>query len=140
MTRLLTQCFRDFADRKETTLPALKEIHLNYPSGVNDAYTNRCTGWPTLKAGVVLHLESWPHSESLLWARAVWPNFCSMIIVFPSFIIREQDMHLVLRLFDPLSQARENRKTLSLYTAYLTKHNPRLDSAKETEYIAFTAT
>ena len=61
--------FWDFAAKKETTLPALKEIHLICPDGADDAYKDHCTRLlaETQKAGVDLHLEPWPHSGALRW-------------------------------------------------------------------------
>lgn len=51
--------FRDFASRKQTMLPALKEIHLNCPDDADDAYKRKCTDLiaQTQKVGVNLYLE-----------------------------------------------------------------------------------
>lgn len=67
--KALDVMFRDFAARKETTLPALKEIHLVCPNGADDAFKNHCTRLlaETQKVGVDLHLEPWPHSGALTW-------------------------------------------------------------------------
>ncbi len=67
--KALDAMFRDFPARKETTLPALKEIHLICPSGADDAYKDHCTRLlaETQEAGVVLLLEPSPHSGSLTW-------------------------------------------------------------------------
>ena len=67
--KALDVLFRDFASRKETTLPALRGIHLICPTGADDAYKDRCTRLlaETEKAGVVLHLEPWAHSGALTW-------------------------------------------------------------------------
>jgi len=67
--KTLDVMFWDFAARKGTTLPALKEIHLICPDGADDAYKDRCTGLlaETNQAGVDLHLEPWPHSGALTW-------------------------------------------------------------------------
>lgn len=67
--KALDVMFRDFAARKEITLPALTDIHLTCPNGVDDAYKDHCTRLlvETQKAGVVLHLEPWAHSGALTW-------------------------------------------------------------------------
>ena len=67
--KALDAMFRDFPARKETTLPALKEIYLICPSGADDVYKDHCTRLlaETQEAGVVLLLEPSPHSGSLTW-------------------------------------------------------------------------
>ena len=67
--KALDVMFWDFAARKGTTLPALKEIHLVCPNSADDAYKDHCTRLlaETQKAGVDLHLEPWPHSGTLTW-------------------------------------------------------------------------
>lgn len=54
--------FRDFASRKHTMLPALKEIHVYCPSDADDGYKRKCADLlaETRKVGVCLHLESSP--------------------------------------------------------------------------------
>lgn len=76
--KALNVMFRDFAARKEDTLPALQEIHLICPNGADDACEDRCTSLlaETEKAGVVLHLEPWPHSGALTWDG----ELCSFIL------------------------------------------------------------
>ncbi|KAK0515059.1 hypothetical protein JMJ35_002438 [Cladonia borealis] len=60
---------RDLAAQKETTLPALKEIHLICLNGVDEADKDHCTSLlaETEKEGVILHLEPRPHSGALTW-------------------------------------------------------------------------
>ena len=65
--KALDVMFRDFAARKEITLPALTDIHLICPDGADDAYKDHCTRLlvETQKAGVVLHLWPWEQSGAL---------------------------------------------------------------------------
>lgn len=59
--RALDVMFRHFAARKESTLPALEEIHLTCPASAVDTYKEQCARLlaETEKAGVVLHMEPW---------------------------------------------------------------------------------
>ena len=65
--------FKDFAARKETSLPALKEIHLVCPNGADDAYKDQCTRLlaETQKVGVGLHIRLSPTSGGLTWGKEV---------------------------------------------------------------------
>ena len=56
--KALDVMFRDFAPRKKTTLPALKEINLVCPNGADDAFKDHCTRLlaETQKVGVDLRL------------------------------------------------------------------------------------
>ena len=66
---VLAVMFWDFAAKKTTKLPALKEIHLIYPNGGDGAYKDHFTRLraETNKAGVVLHLQPWAHSRAMTW-------------------------------------------------------------------------
>ena len=67
--KVLEVMFWDFAARKKTMLPALKDIHLICPNIGDGAYKDHCTRLlaETNKAGVVLHLQPWAHSGALTW-------------------------------------------------------------------------
>lgn len=67
--KVLEVMFWDFAARKKTRLPALKEIHLICPNGGDGAYKDHCTRLlaETNKAGVALQLQPWAHSGALTW-------------------------------------------------------------------------
>ena len=67
--KALDVVFRDFAARKEFTLPALKEIQLSYPDEAGDAYKEQCTRLlaETKKMGVVLHLRRFSPSSPVRW-------------------------------------------------------------------------
>lgn len=67
--KALEVLFRDFAARKESALPALKEIHLVCPNDADSMYKNCCAELllEARKVGVVLHLQPWPHSGALIW-------------------------------------------------------------------------
>jgi hypothetical protein len=61
--------FRDFAARKELTLPALEEIMLTYDANMDDAYKKQCDKplAKTEKAGVVLHLMPGLSFATISW-------------------------------------------------------------------------
>lgn len=67
--KALRVIFRHFAARKESTLPALEEIRLSCPASAGDAYKEQCARLlaETEKVGVVMHLERWPSSVSIVW-------------------------------------------------------------------------
>ena len=67
--KVLEVIFWDFAARKKTMLPALKEIHLINPNGGDDAYKDHCTRLLSEinKGGVVLHLQLWARLGALTW-------------------------------------------------------------------------
>lgn len=67
--KALRVIFRYFAARKESTLPALEEIRLSCPASAGDAYKEQCARLlaETEKVGVVMHLERWPSSVSIVW-------------------------------------------------------------------------
>ena len=69
--KILGLMFWDFAARKKTKLPALKEIHLVCANVGDGAYKDHCTRLraETNKAGVVLHLQPWAHSGAVTWDR-----------------------------------------------------------------------
>ena len=71
--KALDVMFRDFAARKEITLPALKDIHLICPNGADDAYKDHCNRLlvVTQKAGVALYLEPWAKSGTLRWDKGL---------------------------------------------------------------------
>ncbi|KAL8703950.1 MAG: hypothetical protein Q9201_002873 [Fulgogasparrea decipioides] len=67
--KALDVMFRHFAARRESTLPALKDLHLSCPVSADDAYKKQCSRLlvETRKVGVVLHLEQWPSSATMTW-------------------------------------------------------------------------
>ena len=67
--KVLEVIFWDFAARKRTRLPALKELHRICPNGGDGAYKEHCTRLlaKTNKASVTLHLQPWAHSDALTW-------------------------------------------------------------------------
>ena len=67
--KALDVMFRDFATKKDSQVPALKEIHLSCPAGADDAYKEQCAKLTaeTEKVGVVLRLKAWPSSFTLTW-------------------------------------------------------------------------
>ena len=67
--KALKVLFLDFAVKKESVLPALKEIHLVCPNGADIIYKNHCEELllEAHRAGVVLYLQPWPHSGALIW-------------------------------------------------------------------------
>ena len=67
--KILEKMFHDFAAKKDSQLPALKEIHLSCPAGADDAYKEQCTSLlaVTEQVGVVLRLKLWPSSYSFTW-------------------------------------------------------------------------
>lgn len=69
--KALDLMFRQFAGKKNRYLPALKEFHLSYPAGADNAYKDQCAKLlaETEKAGVVLHLEPSPLSDGIEWHR-----------------------------------------------------------------------
>ncbi|PGH16527.1 hypothetical protein AJ79_01632 [Helicocarpus griseus UAMH5409] len=58
----LSAMFSDFAAKKKSQVPALREIHLSCRSSAEDAYKEQCTelAAETKKAGVELDLTVWP--------------------------------------------------------------------------------
>lgn len=73
--KALDVMFRDFAARKEIAFPALTDLHLICPNDADDAYKDHCTRLlvETQKAGVVLHLWPWAHSDLLTWDGGLQP-------------------------------------------------------------------
>ena len=67
--KALERMFRDFAVKKDSQLPALREIHLSCSAGADDAYKEQCARLlaETEKVGVVLQLKLWPSSYSFTW-------------------------------------------------------------------------
>ena len=65
----LDPTFREFAAKKDSQLPALKEIHLSCPTNADSAYKDQCAKLlaETEKVGVILRLKAWPSSATLLW-------------------------------------------------------------------------
>ena len=68
-TKALDVIFRDFAARKESTLPALEEILLTCPASADATYKEQCTRLlaETEKAGVVLNLVPWLSFATITW-------------------------------------------------------------------------
>ncbi|RDL32655.1 Uncharacterized protein BP5553_09111 [Venustampulla echinocandica] len=66
--------FRDFAARKDSQLPALKEIYLSclMSPSADDAYKEECAKLvaETDEAGVVLHLMDWRDMPTIAWSEA----------------------------------------------------------------------
>ena len=67
--KALERMFHDFAAKKDSQLPALREIHLSCPAGADDAYKEQCARLlaETEKVGVILQLKLWPSSYSFTW-------------------------------------------------------------------------
>lgn len=67
--KALDLMFHHFAAKKDSQLPALKEIQLSRPASADNAYKDQCVRLlaETEKVGVVLHLEPWPSSVSMTW-------------------------------------------------------------------------
>ena len=67
--KALKVLFLDFAVKKESVLPALKDIHLACPNGADIMYKNQSEKLllEAHKAVVLLHLQPWPHSGALIW-------------------------------------------------------------------------
>ena len=61
--------FCHFAAKKNSQLPALKEIHLSCPADADNAYKDQCARLlaETEKAGVVLLLKPLPSSVVMTW-------------------------------------------------------------------------
>jgi hypothetical protein len=75
--KVVRAMFRDFAAKKDSQLPALKEIHLSCPEKTiaDAAYEEECAKLvaETKEAGVVLHLHDLPFSIATVWYRALDP-------------------------------------------------------------------
>jgi hypothetical protein len=71
--KALKVMFHDFAAKKDSQLPALKEIHLSYPISprADDAYKKECAKLvaETEEAGVALYLKEWSFSITTKWVR-----------------------------------------------------------------------
>lgn len=67
--KALDLMFRHFAAKKDSQLPALKEIYLSCPASADNAYKDQCAILlaETEKVGVILHLEPWPSSVTEVW-------------------------------------------------------------------------
>lgn len=67
--KALDLMFRDFAAKKDSQLPALKEIHLTCPAGADSVYKNHCARLleETKKAGVSLDVQLWPSLMATTW-------------------------------------------------------------------------
>lgn len=67
--KALDLMFRHFAAKKDSQLPARKEIHLSCPASADNAYKDQCARLlaETEKVGVVLHLKPWPSSVTMIW-------------------------------------------------------------------------
>lgn len=78
--KALDLMFRDFAARRESTLPALEEIILTCLNSAGDAYKEQCTRVlaETEKAGLMLDLKS-----SLAFATFKWDGEWGPCLLFP---------------------------------------------------------
>jgi hypothetical protein len=69
--KALDVMFRHFGPKKDSQLPALKEIHLSCPASpsADDAYKEQCAKLVAEieKVGVVLQLKPWPSSVTISW-------------------------------------------------------------------------
>ncbi len=67
--KTLDVMFRHFAVKKESILPALKEIRMSCPTSADEAYKEQCARLlaETEKVGVVSHVDRWPSSVSITW-------------------------------------------------------------------------
>lgn len=67
--KALDAMFRDFAAKKEFTLPALEEIILTCTASADDTYKEQCDKLlaEIEKAGVVLHLMPWLSFVTITW-------------------------------------------------------------------------
>ncbi|MCJ1364407.1 hypothetical protein MMC16_003517 [Acarospora aff. strigata] len=67
--KVLERMFHDFAAKKDSQLPALREIHLSCPDGADNAYEEQCARLlaKTEKVGVALQLKLFPASYTFTW-------------------------------------------------------------------------
>lgn len=67
--KTLDVMFRHFTIKRESMLPALKEIRMSCPTSADDAYKEQYARLlaETVKVGVVSHVNRWPSSVSITW-------------------------------------------------------------------------